>query len=364
MGIQKMLLWVVLALFPGLSRGARDDVLEKTVDTISLLTKLGEFLHKTLQSLLPNAKAGIIEASSVKKHFERVFQGINEFFESIEQNLSQHTQLILQGIEPDGSLRAWKIFGSLFQLVFLVVFAFADIVQMVNNLSPLYPSDIAKLPKVFQTLSFSLLASSVGVAIAAGFILGDMGGITHFGGWAALKGGFRRFVQGVLWFSLGSTLIIDAIVALSRVRTVPEIAQVLSPSISDSILVSAAIAANLVIVPMFLVTLLFWQGLVGFKVLYITVVTTIQLSVRISHLLFVGLTWMLTFGVAYVVDFILRMLLWVIVATVGVLGWTLIGTGKGSASLLRLLQSILNLIYQPLDWFMGWLRKKLFLEPE
>ena len=356
----KNFLFTLIALLPGLSKNARDDIIEKGIDTVSLLQTFGEFLQKIVEEIfLQGAKKGIIKSEKLQNAFGKVFQNIHDTFDNASEALLRHSERISESLEKDPNLRPWKIFGFLFQLGFLVIFAYADVVQMVNNLSPLYPEDIAKVPTIFQTLSLSLLMSSVGVAIAAGFILADLGGITHFGGWIDLKKPLKVAVQIILWFSIFTTLVIDAIVALSKIRTIPDVAQILTEKATYNLVLWPAIASNLVIIPMFLITLLFLQGFVGFKVIYIVLVNITSFLIEILHLIFIGIVWIPTYGVPYAFDALIRLLSWIFVAILGLIGWIVIGSGNGLKNLLLLFQSVVNLLYLPMDWTVGRLRKKV-----
>jgi hypothetical protein len=156
---------------------------------------------------------------------------IHAFFNSLQDNIQLIITSVSTHIEPDEQLRSWRMFGYLFQLFFLALFAYADIIQVVNNLSLTLPQDVPNVPSWLTNLTFSLLLSSVGVPIAAGFILAEFAEITRFGKWNELKGNFRKIVYGLVWFSLISVLVIDAILAISRITSIPGVAQALSPEV-------------------------------------------------------------------------------------------------------------------------------------
>lgn len=350
----------LLMLLPGLSKELRNNAIEKIIDMAELLEKLGAFLNEgMLDKLMPRTQGAIISHDLLKNSFGEIFSSISNVFNTTKGTIRAHAEMIATKIEPNENMRPWRMFGFLFQLIFLAVFAYADTVQVVSNLAPLFGQDVANVPSIFHNLTVSLVMSSVGIAIAAGFILAEFGGLTHFGGWNELTGILRKVVLVILWFSLISTLIIDALLALSRIRTIPEVAQVLSVEASNQILLISATASTLVIVPMFLTTLLFLQGFVGFAIIYIVIIYLLALVVELLQLAFIGVIWILTYGVAYVVQFIARILLWILVAIVYIVGWTFAATGITLVKLLELVQAILNIGYLPLDTITNWI-KQLF----
>ncbi len=350
-------IWLAIAaLLPGLSKDLRNNVIEKIIFVANLFEGLGNFLKDDLfDRLFPKARKPIITQETLHKAFGKVFENIDSWFCTAKTTLQDHSRFLAQKIEPDEQLRPWRMFGYLFQLLFLALFAYADTIQVINNLALIFPQDVPNVPTWLANLTLSLLMSSVGIAIAAGFILAEFAEVTHFGKWNELKGNFRKVIYGLVWFALISVLLIDAVLAVSRIKSIPEVAQALSPETSLNLTIAASIASSLVIVPMIIITAMFLQGFVGVAVIYIILLWMFSLVAELLHLIFVWLVWVFTFGISYLIDFILRIVVFIIVALILILGWMFAGTGLTLQRLLELLQAILNVAYFPMDTVIRWI---------
>ncbi len=352
--------WIyILMLLPGLSKTLRNEAMDKIVDVSRLFEEFGRFLDKgRLDTLQPHVNDPIIEHDKLKDSFGGIFTSITKNFDSIIGSLQYHATAITRRIEPDDDMRPWIMFGFLFQLGFLSLFAYADIIQLVNNLAPLLGADANSLPVAFQNLSISLLMSSIGIAIASGFIIAEFGGLTHFGGWNDLKDGLRISVQGIVWFSFLSALVIDGVLALARIRTMPEVAPILSTEFSNSILFASAIASTAVIIPMLMVTFLFFQGFVGFPIIYTLFIHTLVLLIRFIQLLFVAIIGFFTYGLVSLWRLLVKIIIFLVVAIVFIGGGVLLIGGQIIVRLLDLAQTLLDILYFPMDSVVSWIVKR------
>ncbi len=357
--ISSIWLWIA-ALLPGLSKDLRNNAVEKVILVANLFERLGVFLKDDLlDRLFPKAREPIITQQALQNAFGNVFTNIDSWFNTAKTTLQDHAKFVAQKIEPDDQLRPWRMFGYLFQLLFLALFSYADTIRIINNLALIFPQDVPNIPAWLGNLTLSLLMSSVGVAIAASFIIAEFGGITHFGRWNELQGNLRKVVYGLVWFSLVSVVLIDTVLAISSIKAVPQVAEAISPELSLQLTVVATVAANLVIIPMLIITAMFLQGFVGFAVLYIILLWLISLVVELLHLVFVWTVWVFTFGISYLIDFTLRAVLFIIVALLLMFGWFFAGTGLTLESILKVLQAILNVAYFPMDAIIGWIAGKI-----
>ena len=346
--LQYALYYVLAAL--GLSKSLRHEVVEKVIGVALLFEKMGDFLKQgLLEKLLPQAKGPIISLGVLQSAFENTFKGLNDGFQTAASGLQRHVSSISQKIEDDDTLRPWRMFGYIFQLAFLAAFAYADTIQIINNLALIFPQDVPNVPIWMQNLTVSLLMSSVGVAVAAGFILAEFGEVTHFGKWNELKGGFRLTVQVLVWFSLISVLIIDALLAISRIKAIPDVAQMLLPDTIRQITLMASVASSLVIIPMIIITAMFLQGFVGFAILYMIVIWLLSIVLQAVQLVIIGMVWTFTYGIAYLIGFLFRIIVWVLVALLFMLGWAFAGTGMTLEKILMVAQVILDILYL---WFL------------
>ncbi len=354
--------WLLIAaLLPGLSKGLRDAVIERTIHVASLVENLGLFLKDDLfDRILPKARKPIISQQALQTAFSSVFKGINDGFNLAKSTLREHGKSIGSKIEPEDDKRPWRMFGYLFQLIILSLFVYADLVQMINNLAPQFPGSLSAIPEWLGNLPLSLLMSSVGTAIAAGLILADFGEITYFGKWKDIKNDrLRKVVYGLTWFCFIFVLIIDAVLAVSRMAEMPNIVKILPPEFITYLTVAAGLSSNLAVLPMIVITLLFFGGFVGLVVLYIILLWAISLVIELIHLLFLAIVWVFTFGISYLVDFVIRVTLFIIVALLLMFGWFFTGTGLTLEKGLELLQAILNVLYFPMDAIVGWIKNKL-----
>ncbi len=350
----------IAALLPGLSKNLRNEMIDKVILLSSLLEKLGNFVKGGLiDKIMPTTSKPIIPHTQIQTALSDTFTSIHTWFNDVKTGLLSHAEAIGKAIEPDDLLRPWKVFGYFFQLMFLGLFAYADVIQIINNLALIFPQDIPEVPAWMQNLTLSLLMSSVGIAVAGGFILAEFGGITHFGRWNELKGGFRHTVYFLVWFSLFSILVIDGVLAISRIQSIPEVVRVLDSQVLDQLKVFAAIASSLVIIPMLIITALFLEGFKGFAVLYIILVRILVVVAELLHFTFILLVWVLTFGVAYLVGFILRVSLFSIVALLFIASWLFLSVGITFQNVLELIKAISNIAYLPMDFIVGWITKIL-----
>jgi hypothetical protein len=352
---------LLAALLPGLSKGLRDNVIEKIIHVASLVERLGVFLKDDLfDRILPKARKPIISQQALQNALSNTFKGINDGFNLARTTLQEHGKSIGLKIEPEDSKRPWRMFGYLFQMIILGLFIYADLVQMINNLAPQFPGSLSTIPAWLGNLPLSLLMSSVGTAIAAGLILADFGEITYFGRWKDIKNDrLRNVVYGLTWACFIFVLIIDAILAVSRIAEMPNIVKVLPPEFITYLTVAAGLSSNLAVLPMIVITLLFFGGFVGLVILYIVLMWVISLVVGLIHFIFLAIVWLFTFGISYLVDFLLRVTLFIIVALLFMLGWFFTGSGLTLEKGLEVLQAILNVLYFPMDAIVEWIKKKL-----
>jgi hypothetical protein len=352
---------LIAALLPGLSKDLRNNVVEKIILVASLFEQLGTFLKDDLfDRILPKARKPIITQQALQNAFSKTFTSINDGFNLAKKTLREHGKLIASKIEPDENVRPWRMFGYLFQMIILGLFVYADLIQMINNLAPQFPGSLSTIPSWLGNLPLSLLMSSVGTAIAAGLILADFGEVTYFGRWNSIKNdSLRKVVYGLTWFSFIFVLIIDTVLAVSRIVEMPNIVRVLPQQFSTYLIVAAGLASNLAVIPMIIITLLFFGGFVGLVVVYIVLLWAISLVLEIVHLIFLAIVWVFTFGISYLIDFLLRTVLFIIVALLLMFGWAFAGTGLTVQKILEVLQAILNVLYFPMDILVEWIKKKL-----
>lgn len=351
---------LLAALLPGLSKGLRDNVIEKIIHLVSLVERLGIFLKDDLfDRILPKARKPIISQQALQTAFGNTFKGINDGFNLAKTTLREHGSSISSNIEPENNKRPWRMFGYLFQMIILSLFVYADLVQMINNLAPQFPGSLSAIPAWLGNLPLSLLMSSVGTAIAAGLILADFGEITYFGKWKDIKNDrLRKVVYGLTWFCFIFVLIIDAVLAVSRMAEMPIIVKILPPELITYLTVAAGLSSNLAVLPMIVITLLFFGGFVGLVVVYIILLWIISLVVELVHLLFLAIVWVFTFGISYLIDFVIRVTLFVIVALLLMFSWFFTGTGLTIEKGLEVIQAILNVLYFPMDAIVEWIKKK------
>lgn len=355
--IESLLIYIAGVL--GLSKRLRNGAVEKVIDGANLFDRAGNLLKGDfLRALFPRAIAPLINPAILQATFTSAFANISGYFQNVASTLNAHVANIARRIEPDDNLRAWRIFGYLFQLMFLIAFVYADLIQMVNNFAIILPQDVTEITWL-QNLTISLLMTSVGTAIAASFIIAEFGEITHFGRWHELKQPLKTIAQILVWLALILTLTIDVIVALARVTTIPSIAPLLSQETTTQLLLAAGFAQSFVIVPLLIITFLFLGGIVGIAIVYMIVVWFISLVFQVFHLVFALLIWLLIFGVSYIVELTFRTVLWIVTAFLFVLGWVFAGTGATLVKILEVLQKILDIIYFPLDALVEWITSKI-----
>lgn len=346
--LESLLLYLAGAL--GFSKSIRNTIVEKLIESVKLLGSAGDLLKGNfLDVVFPKASAPLISPNVLQGSFLSAFNGVDGFFVGVTNTLTTHASDILNRLEPDEKLRSWRVFGYLFQLSFLIMFAYADLIQLVNNLAPYLPQDVTNNPW-FQNLSVSLLITSVGTAIAAGFIFADFAEITNFGRWNDIKKTSMKFVvQTLVWLSFVMTLVIDVALALGRIPTFPDLASMLSPELSSQLVAASLISQSFVIVPLLIVTFLLLGGLVGIAVLYVIVIWLISFVFQIFRLIITGVLWLLIFGISYLVHLLIRAILWIVTVCLFVFGWIFAGTGETLVKLLEVGQKLLDIIYLPMD---------------
>ena len=357
--LQSIWPWLLL-LLPGLSKAARDNTVEKVIDIASLFEQLGRFLDEDrLDKLLPSGNGeSFIAQSTIKTAVDTAFSNVSSTLTSFETTLKRHAKLILKRLEPKKENRPWIVFGFLFQLIFLLLFSWADTIQIFNNIVVVI-DPTADVPPLFQNLTISLIMSSVGVAIATGFIFAEFSGITHFGGWNKLEGNPRKIALAFLWMSFISIIVIDVIIAVARITTIPAVVPYLSPEIFRLLTIASAIAASVVVIPMLLTTFLFLQGFLGVIVLYVILISLLAMIIGLARLVFSTFMWLITYGLAYIIVFVLKTFLWVLTALLHILGWTLVAAGTAIVKFIELAQSIMDMVYLPVDSIMEWVGKLL-----
>lgn len=344
----------------GLSKNLRSGVITKVIEGAELLGKAGDTLKVDfLEAVFPKATNKLTEPKVLQDAFSGVFLGINKGFESIVSSLRKHATDIIERIEPDEKLKAWRVFGYLFQLVFLCVFAYADLIQLVNNLAVILPQDIENNP-LLNNLTLAVLITSIGSAMAASFIIADFAGITSFGRWNEIQ---SKLLKGVVhfltWFAVLLTLLIDVVIAVARITASPDVAVLLPQETSNMLIVAANVAQSLIIVPLLIITFLFLGGIVGIAVLYVVIIWVVALLVQLVHLILIGLLWLLVFGVAYLFEVLIRTVLWLATAILFVLGWIFFGFGETLVKLLEVAQKLLDIAYFPMDAIVDWIASYL-----
>lgn len=340
----------------GLSKNLRDGAVVKIIDGVGLLGKAGEVLKGDfLSQVFPKATAKLIEPQTLQDIFKNSFSAFSTGIDNAAKTLSDHASDIIKKIEPVDELKAWRIFGYLFQLVFLCVFAYADLIQLINNLAVILPQDIENIPWL-NNLTLAVLITSIGSAMAASFIIADFAGITSFGKWNEIQ---SKFLKGVIhfltWFALVMTLSIDIVIAIARITASPDVAPLLTQETTSFLIVAANIAQSLIIVPLLIITFLFLGGIVGIAVLYVVAVWAISLLVHLIKLIIVSAIWLLIFGVAYLIELAIRLVLWVVTAFLFVVGWIVFGAGEILVKLLEVGQKLLDIVYFPMDAIVDWL---------
>jgi MinD-like ATPase involved in chromosome partitioning or flagellar assembly len=349
-------LLILLFIVLGFSKQLRYSVLSNIINVASLLGDAGTIFRKEFfYSVFPRASANFIRYKDLQSDYSNMLLPINIFFESSVHSLRTHAHSVSERLEPDYTLRAWRFFGYLFQLILLYLFTYADIVQLSNNLAVILPLDITISP-IFNNLSLSILITSVGTVVGASFIIADFAGITKFGKWNEIQSKpLRGYIQFLAWFALIMTLLIDVVIATARLTTSPEVAQLLTTETSNMLIFIANVAQILVILPLLIITFLFLNGIVGLVVLYIILVWIILFLIQITQTVFVGTLWLLVFGVTYLFQILGRVIFWIISLSILFFGWIFSALGITLVRILEFLKSVLEILYFPMDSLVNWL---------
>jgi hypothetical protein len=169
------------------------------------------------------------------------------------------------------SIRIQRVVGSLVELLLLLLFLYADLVQSVNTLVYIFPADV---PPFLRNLVLPLVISSAGTSMVLGVIMGDLLEITNFTSWADLRERRKPFLPIIL-FTLILSILFSVVLSLSRL----DIIQVQNSSPIFSAITS--LADGLFIIPTLITTSFLFNGTQGILVLLALPIFILRLPITI-----------------------------------------------------------------------------------
>lgn len=256
------------------------------------LEALERVFEKVKEAMVENGKE--ISAEEAYKEIQKLTEDARKAADRVVRRLRGHLgeiwTVVVVGEEAKGDnqgagMRTWRLIGAVISVVLLGAFVYADLVQGVNNFSLLYPAEVASLPDWTKNIVVSLVMSSVGTALALGFIMADARGITHFLPWRGIVWGQGREENAEEWIrrrvfrtAMGAfvlTLILLMVMALPRAMGVAAVG--FTAEVERGILYAAAVAHVLIIVPMLITTAMLFWGIIGVVMAYGAGVGILQL---------------------------------------------------------------------------------------
>lgn len=248
------------------------DALKGLFDKVKELVGPDGIQEGVLLSEAPNTVKEITKSVKLVSHraSTRLGDHMKEVFMVIA-NEEQEASTALPG------QKIWRTFGAVLSLILLTLFIYADTVQGINNVSMLFPNEVASLPDWLKNIALSVVMSSVGTILTLAFIMADARGVTHFFPWSGLSLSLKEerisirrsvFVTAMLTFIFTLSLLV--LLALQRMTGVadvqfPQWAEVLVLPLLPPL---AAVAHVLIIVPMLITTALLFWGVAGIIVWY------------------------------------------------------------------------------------------------
>lgn len=346
------------AVVLGFSKELRNKIL-KNVTTIFENINTGakeitRFVKDKIFSQFSNPFSGY---KKIAPDLKNVLVGIDVFFEHTTTSIDSYINGVVKQQEPEPGKQPLMMIGAFIQLIFLMVFCLADIIQSVNTLSLLHPGDIAWIPQFFQNLSVSVLASSIGIALATSFIIADLHDVTKFGNWHRLPDEKKKTIEIVALSSFIFSLILEIVMVFARICASPE-AQILLNSKTVQILnLFSVVASNLIFLPLLVTTFLFWHGILGFVVVFIILIWLADLIVRLSHLLVKFTVIFLTYSLNTIFNLTIQLVLLIVSSLLLFTSWVVVAICFSMDHLIELLQSIIDLVYVPVDSLVGRIYK-------
>jgi hypothetical protein len=343
------LIYFIAFLF-ALAKEKRDDVLLKILDFASLLPALGSRVKDiSIDFFFPKAKNHLLPISDITPIFSRSVSWLNLFFDSGKNWLIDLSKALLKTDQSDTYALSQKIFGAIFQLLLVLLFIYADAIQLYNTFSVLFPDDMIDKYPFLGVLTPSLLISSIGITITAGFLLAEYYGKTNFFYSSKSRSKFDEILCIFIWISFVWAVINDGLISVVKITSMPIIAPILEPGIKSGIEMAAAISAQIIVVPMLLITFCLCESLSGLTLIVSLALSLLSLFWGFVHMGVIILLAIVLYGFPYIIDYFLRLLLFIIVFISLLSGLIILGIGTIIIYLLKLLQSLINLIYHPTD---------------
>lgn len=345
--------WGILVLLIAASKEKRNILLSEiaSFSKEKVQTEAGNSLVKQGGALYSySGKYQLVDENKLHEAYKMIVAGLAKIAKTIDDSINTHIKSILSTFGAEGN-RAWKVLGYLTQLILLIAFFIADIIQTLNSLAIYYPEEIAKISYIldYLPLPIAIVMASVGTALALGIIVSDFAGVTHFGDWGDLKGAYRIFIQALTYITLITAVGIAVIINLSKVVSIPDISASLSVELVEAIKFWAGVAQNVVIFPLYATTFLFFSGMKGIVVLYLFGVAVISFVVKILY----GIIWMLTVlvvrGGAKGIEIAFKLVLFLLAIALVIFGSLFVGAGIIFAFLFTVIQKILEFVFFPAD---------------
>lgn len=292
----------------------------------------------------------LVDNEKLNSAVKTIVSGLAVIAKKVDDSINIHTESVMSTF-GNVSQRAWKILGYSVQLILLIAFFVADIIQTLNSLAIFYPEEIAKISYIldYLPLPIAIVMASVGTALALGIIISDFAGVTHFGDWGDLKGGYRVFIQILTYVTLFLAVSIAVVINVSKVVSIPDISASLSVNLVEAIKFWAGIAQNIVIFPLYSTTFLFFSGMKGFVVIYLFGVVLVNFIIKILY----GIVWVVTVlvmqGGARGTEIAIKIVLLTLAGFLIIFGSIFVGAGVIVAFLFTLVQKILEFVFFPAD---------------
>jgi len=218
---------------------------------------------------------------SLSLSISRVFEIAEEPFQVVSHSLAKYIEYLNIQVDPESERRGLTIFSKLMNFLLLVMFVYADTILMFENAALYFPN--TAIPPIYSNTSFAFLVSTIGVIVGVSVFFADITGISRLGRWHELKGTIRNIMIGLAIFALGISLLSSVVLSLNRLTNTPDIQ--ISQTLANNILLLLSVTQSLQIVPLFIATFLFFDGVAG--ILVILVINIYVLRLIFNFLLYV-----------------------------------------------------------------------------
>lgn len=242
-------------------------LLENRKLELEILEKEKKFSGKRKTSEKP------VKDNKFKSVLEKILLDIQAGENSIT-NLLMELMKPFRTYEKDkltASISSQRVVGSLVELLLLLIFLYADLVQSANTLAYLFP---APIPPFLTNLVLPLVISSAGTSMVLGVIMGDLLGITNLTSWADLRERRKSFLPIIL-FTLILSILFSVVLSLSRLDIIQ--IQNSSPIIS----VVTSLVDGLYIIPTLITTSFLFNGIQGILALLALSIFILRIPVTI-----------------------------------------------------------------------------------